>query len=111
MGPGSGCAHAIDRIVVTRETDRAERMPAMRRILLPILLMIAGAGCQPQSDRAASSGSRSNSRNRATDSGNLNPERPDLTSLPSDGDIFVQLDVFQLVLPHGRISRNDEFWR
>jgi hypothetical protein len=34
-----------------------------------------------------------------------------LTMTPHNGDIVVMMDVYELVLPFGKISRNDDFWR
>jgi hypothetical protein len=86
----------------------------MHRNLLPLLLAIGIVGCQPHSDPNGSA--KSDPQNpKPANTVNLVPsmmaDRSDLTSLPSEGDIIVQLDIYELILSHGRISRNDEFWR
>jgi len=81
-----------------------------------LLSAIALVGCQPSADRGPSSKlPRSNPTTKPANSDNPDlskySNRPDLAGLLSPGDIIVQLDIYELLLPRGRISQNEEFWR
>ena len=75
----------------------------MRKLLLTALAFSI-AGCQPTSHTVAPAkpADTQPTAKRATD-----PSK--LSDLPAEGDYLVLLDIYQLIVPMGGISQNEEF--
>ena len=77
----------------------------MRKLLLTALALSI-AGCQPTSRIVAPT---KPADTQPTAKGTADPSK--LSDMPAEGDYLVLLDIYQLIVPMGGISQNEEFWR
>src|SRR5260370_20520778 len=89
----------------------------MRRLWIALVALTVAAGCTPRADSNAdeglkSGGGRSSLSLRA--GGAIAPPEappPDPNAARRAPQIIILLDVYDLTVPAGAVSRNDDFWK